>query len=65
MTLIDRTELRRQVNKLYATATPEQQKILLGVMELIESAPAYIRDKTVAEEIAEEEKLTREILRCK
>lgn len=41
MTLIDRTELRQQVNKLYATATQEQQKILLGVMELIESAPGY------------------------
>lgn len=42
MTLIDRAALRQQVNKLYATATPEQQKILLGVMELIESAPPYM-----------------------
>ena len=40
MTLIDRTALREKVNKLYATATPEQQKILLGVCELIESAPS-------------------------
>ena len=39
MNLIDRTELRKKVNRLYATATPEQQKILLGVCELIESAP--------------------------
>ena len=42
MTLIDRTALREKVNKLYATATPEQQKILLDVMELIESAPPYM-----------------------
>jgi len=44
MTLIDRAALREKVNKLYATATAEQQKILLGVCELIESAPSY-RDK--------------------
>lgn len=38
--LIDRAELRDKVNRLYESATPEQQAILLVVMELIEAAPA-------------------------
>ena len=38
--LIDRAELRDKVNRLYESATPEQQTILLVVMELIEAAPA-------------------------
>ena len=42
MTLIDRSALREKVNKLYATATAEQRKVLLGVMELVETAPPYM-----------------------
>lgn len=38
--LIDRAELRDKVNRLYESATPEQQAILLVVMELIEASPA-------------------------
>lgn len=38
--LIDRAELRKKVNRLYESATPEQQQILLVIMELIEASPA-------------------------
>ncbi len=38
--LIDRAELHDKVNQLYESSTPEQQQILLVVMELIEASPA-------------------------